>query len=377
MDPLDILIPLAVALGVTAGATPLVSRLARRLGVVDRPNERTVNRRSDMPLLGGLAVALGFGAGLAVALLLVPEVEAGRRLVGLLVGGALVLALGVWDDRVGLPAWPKLAIEVLAAAIAIWSGFEIARFTDPVSQRMFELPTPIVWISTTLWIVGITNAVNLVDGLDGLATGVGSIIGVTLTVIAWQANQPLGVCFGVALVGGLLGFLPYNFSPARIFLGDTGALFIGFSLALLALEGYRRVSLLTFVVPLLALAVPILDTTLSIFRRLRLRAPIFTADRLHMHHRLLDSEGSARAAVLQFYFLTAAFCLIALSFTKLQGYTAALFLAAVAVLTVRLLWNLGVFSLEPDRRGEPDLPDVGRVPGSAKDEEMRAQEGRR
>jgi UDP-GlcNAc:undecaprenyl-phosphate GlcNAc-1-phosphate transferase len=195
--------------------------------------------------------------------------------------------------------------------------------------------------------VAVTNAVNLLDGLDGLASGVAAIIGATLSVIAWQAGHGFAVCIGVALVGALLGFLPHNFSPARIFLGDTGSLFAGFVLSVMALECYRRVSLITLMVPLLALAVPLLDTALSIVRRVRLRAPIFSADRLHMHHRLLESEGSARAAVLQFYFLTAAFCLIAVSFTRLEGVWAGVFLLAVAVLTVRLLWNLGALSTEP------------------------------
>ena len=147
-------------------------------------------------------------------------------------------------------------------------------------------------------------------------------------------------------MGALLGFLPYNFWPARIFLGDTGSLFIGYILALLALDGYRQLTLITFVVPLLALAVPIMDTFLSIVRRIRMHAPIFTADRLHMHHRLLATEGSHRGAVLQFYMLTAAFCLIAVSFTRLEGSTAAIFLVAVLALTFRMLWNLGALSLE-------------------------------
>jgi UDP-GlcNAc:undecaprenyl-phosphate GlcNAc-1-phosphate transferase len=173
------------------------------------------------------------------------------------------------------------------------------------------------------------------------------------------------VCIGAALVGALLGFLPFNFSPARIFLGDTGSLFIGYALALLSLEGYRRVTVLTFVVPLLALAVPLLDTGLSIVRRLHLRAPIFTADRLHMHHRLLESQGSPRAAVLQFYFLTGCFCLIALSFTRLAGYTAALFLGAVVVLTLRLLWNLGALSWAQ----EDGRDGAGELPAAAKEQE--------
>jgi UDP-GlcNAc:undecaprenyl-phosphate GlcNAc-1-phosphate transferase len=351
MGPLEIAMPLAAAFGVALLVTPPVGRLARAMGAVDRPNERKVNQRPDIPLLGGLAVGAAFLVGLVLALGVASVDGVGERLQGLLLGSGVVLAAGVWDDRFGMKAWPKLFLQIVAAGIAVVHGFQISRLTDPVTMNMIELPAWVAWIATTLWIVGITNAVNLLDGLDGLATGVGAIIGVTLTVIAWQADQIFGVCVGIALVGALIGFLPHNFTPARIFLGDTGSMFIGFALSLLALEGYRRVSLLTFVVPLLALAVPILDTTLSIVRRLRLRAPIFAADRQHMHHRLLDSVGNARGAVLQFYFLTAAFCLIAVSFTKLQGYAAAIFLAAVVVLTVRLLWNLGVLSLD-----EPHLP---------------------
>jgi UDP-GlcNAc:undecaprenyl-phosphate GlcNAc-1-phosphate transferase len=353
MDLLEIAVPLAVAFGAALVATPLVGRLAHAVGAVDRPSARTVSQRANMPLLGGLAVGLAFALGLAIALLSLGGHGASpERIRGLLLGGVIMLVVGLWDDRFGMTAWPKFGFQIVAAIVAIAHGFEISRVTDPVTLKVVELPVWLGWIASVLWIVGITNSLNLLDGLDGLATGVAAIIGSTLAVIAWQSGQPFGVCIGVALVGALLGFLPHNFSPARIFLGDTGSLFVGFTLSLLALEGYRRITLLTFVVPLLALAVPILDTALSIVRRIRLRAPIFTADRLHLHHRLLDSEGSTRSAVVQFYFLTTAFCLIALSFTRLQGYVAALFLATVIGLTVRLLWNLGALSVEPDSQAD-------------------------
>ncbi len=356
MQALDVLIPLLVAVCVTAAATPLVARLARFLNIVDRPNERTVSQRANIPLLGGLAVALGFLAGLTAALQRTGYNPDGVAVPALILGGTLMLVVGIYDDRYGLTAGPKATLCAVAAAVAIAAGFQIEYVTDPISLQSTYLPGWLSWLITLLWIVGITNAVNLVDGLDGLATGVGVIIGATLTVIAWQVDQALGVFLGVSLVGGLLGFLPYNFSPARIFLGDTGSLFTGYILALLALEGYRQVTLLTFVVPLLALALPILDTGLSILRRLRLGVPVFSADRLHMHHRLLASEGSHRNAVLQFYFLTAAFCLIALSFTRLQGAAAAGFLVATVLLTLRLLRNLGVLSLDAQ---ETELPAPG------------------
>ncbi len=356
MEALKYAIPMLAALVVSAAATLPVARLARAFKVYDRPTERSVSHRTEIPLLGGLAIGLGFVVGLAVALRFLEPAGAEGHVEGLLIGGLIILVLGVVDDRIGLGAGVTFSVQILAAAIALHYGYQIDHLTDPVTQNRVTFEPWFVWVASTLWIVGITNAVNLVDGLDGLATGVGTIIGATLTLIAFQAGQTLGICVGLALVGALVGFLPFNFAPARIFLGDTGALFIGFVLSLLALEGYRRVSLLTFVVPLLALAVPILDTVLSIIRRVRLRTNPFRADRKHMHHRLLETRGSPRAAVLQFYFLTVCFCLIAVSFTNITGYPAALFLVAVVVLTLRLLWNLGALSFTGKQRGVDELP---------------------
>lgn len=348
MDARDLLIPLSVAIGGAALATPLVARTARALAIVDRPSERNVGFRGGMPLAGGLAVAVGFAAGFAVALHAAAESIPAGRLEGLLVGGLIMIVAGIFDDRFGMKAWSKFLVQGVAAAVAVFAGFEISHFTDPFTRYTVFLPNWIAWTVSMFWIVGVTNAMNLVDGLDGLAAGVGAIIGITLTVIAWQAGQMFGVCIGISLVGALLGFLPYNFWPARIFLGDTGSLFIGYILSLLALDGYRQLTLITFVVPLLALAVPIMDTLISILRRIRMHAPIFRADKLHMHHRLLATEGSQRGAVLQFYILTAAFCLIAISFTNLEGTTAAVFFVAVLALTFRMLWNLGALSLGGD-----------------------------
>ena len=341
MEPLDIAIPIASAFTVAAAATPYVGRFALAIGAIDRPSDRGVNQRPNMPLCGGLAVAAGFAVSLILALAL-SEHGSDSRLRGLLLGGAVVLVTGVCDDRFGLNAWQKLIGQLIAAGIAIAHGFQFPYFTNPFTEGLVDLPESVTWGITVLWIVGITNALNLLDGLDGLAAGVGAIIAATLAAISFQSDQPFVVIAGVALTAALLGFLPHNFAPARIFLGDTGALFVGFTLSVLALACYRRVSMFTMIVPMLALAVPILDTVMSILRRIVQRKPIFTADRQHMHHRLLAAEGSPRAAVIQFYMLTAAFCLIAVSFTRLQGITAAVFLIGVLGLTVRLLWNLGV-----------------------------------
>jgi len=354
-----VLIPVIAASGTAAVATPMASRLARYLGVVDRPNERKVNRREGIPLLGGLAVALGTWVGVAVATLVEsPGTLMPERLEGFLLGATVLLLLGAMDDRFGLGAWLKFGVQILAAAAAIHYGFVIPHVTEPITRTVLDMPDWVSWVITGMWIVGVTNAVNLIDGLDGLATGLGAIIAATLVLICWQAEQYTGVVVGAALLGSLLGFLPFNFPPGRIFLGDTGAYFIGYTLALLALEGSRQPAILTFVVPLLALAVPLLDTALSIFRRLRERRPVFSADRAHMHHRLLESEGSDRDAVLSLYFLTACFCVIAVSFTRLQGVAAIVFLGAVGLLTLRLLRNLRVFGSD-----EADVPDSPRSEG--------------
>ncbi len=354
-------LPIAFVAAFAAAAliTPLVARLALALGAVDRPNERKVSRRSGMPLLGGLGVAFGFFVGVgAVLALSEPPPELAQNVAGWLAGGLLVLAVGAVDDRIGLSAWPKLAVQLVAAAIAIANGSELDHLTSPLTGEVLQFPQWLSWLATTVWIVIVTNSINLIDGLDGLAAGVSAIIAATLAVVAGQAEHLAAVVAGAALVGGLLGFLPYNFAPARIFVGDTGALFVGYSLSILALEGYRRATVLTFLVPLLALAVPLLDTGLSILRRIRKRKNPLQADRQHMHHRLLhEYKGSHRPAVLSLYGLTACFCLIAVSFTRILGVASLLFLFIVVLLTLRILRNLGFAGIEdpgavPAKSGE-------------------------
>jgi len=346
VDAVDLIGPLVVAAVAAAGATPVASRLALALGLVDRPNDRKVNAREGIPLLGGLAVVIGCTCGLVA--FHVVDGGAGswdRRIVTFVVGGAALFLLGAWDDRYYLNAWQKLPVQVGAAALAIWAGFTIEFFTNPLTLTTHVLPVWVSWPITLFWIVGVTNAMNFIDGLDGLSAGTGAIISATLVVICWQADQMSGVVIGVALLGALIGYLPFNFPPARIFLGDAGALFIGYALALVSIQGYRKAALMTFIVPLLALAIPLLDVALSIVRRLRMGQGIFDADRMHMHHRLLEKEGSQRRAVLWLYFQTACFSVIAVSFAQLEGYSAYIFLAAVVILTVRLLRNLGLFSI--------------------------------
>lgn len=353
MDQLRAIAIVLVAAGIAALATPLVMRLAVVVGAVDRPNERKVSRRDRMPLLGGLAVAVGCSAGLVLAKFWSGGPEIWPKAAGFALGALVLLAVGAIDDRFTLRASGKLPFQVAAAVIAIYFGFRVDLFSDPIGMRTHEVPVWVMLPVTLVWIVGVTNAMNLIDGLDGLSSGLGAIIAATLTIICWQAEQWVGVTIGLALFGALIGYLPYNFPPARIFLGDTGSLLIGFGLALLALEGYRKAAFLAFIVPMLALAIPLLDTLLSIARRLRSGRSMFAPDKLHMHHRLLVREGSHKNAVLMLYFLTSCFCMIAISFAQIDGWLAFVYLAAVVAVTIRLLRNLDAFSLEgPGSPGE-------------------------
>jgi len=352
---------------VSACCTPLVAKLARALHVVDRPNERKISMRDQMPLMGGLAVAAGVCAGLtSVTVFIDPDWVSTDRLRGFLLGGGLILVVGAVDDRFGMGAFTKLIGQIAAASIAFYSGFAIESFRFPMSGDSFELLWWVSYSVTVFWIVAVTNAVNLIDGLDGLATGVSIIMAITMTYVCLTAEQVPGVIYGVAIIGGALGFLPYNFPPARIFLGDTGALYLGFSISLLAVEGYmggyRRASVLPFVVPLMALAVPLMDTILSIVRRLRSGTGIFSADSMHMHHQLLRNEGSHTRAVIFLYLLTACFCSISVYFAILEDlYSASLLLAIVFFLTIRLLRNVGVFSEAPEiSRGTTAATTPGR-----------------
>ena len=347
----------------TALLTPLAGKLAIMLRIVDRPSDRKVSDRQGIPLLGGLAVVVGCALGLA-GFVIAAEVGGGElvrpKVAAFMAAGMLLVLVGAWDDRFDLGAWQKIPFQLLAAVIAVNAGFEIDYFTNPFTLVFYELPSWVSWPLTIGWIMVVTNAMNLIDGLDGLTTGIGAIIAGTLAIICFQADQLTGVLIGVVLLGALLGFLPFNFPPARIFLGDAGSLFIGFGLSLVAIQGYRKAALLTFIVPLLALAIPLLDTGLSVLRRLRAGKGIFSADKLHMHHLLLAREGSHRRAVLWLYFQTLCFGVIALSFSDLEGYAAYIFLGAVIVLTIRLLRNLEVFSPEEEVAGGKGHQDGGK-----------------
>lgn len=326
---MDEFIGFFIALLVTAFTTPLVKRLAFFIGAVDRPDSRKVHRK-EMPRLGGLAMYFGF----TVALLLLwpghPSVYM------LLIGGGIILIVGILDDKFQISPAAKLIGQFLAALVPIIYGFQVNLLNLPFDHDSIFLG----WLSipvTLIWVIGVTNAVNLIDGLDGLAAGVAAIATTSMLVMAViMGNWPV-VFLCSLLLGSVIGFLFYNFHPAQIFMGDSGSLFLGYSLAVLSLLGFKQVTFVSLVIPILILAVPISDTFFAIIRRLLHKKPVMQPDRNHLHHRLLDMGLTHRQTVLSIYGIAAIFGTLAVLLSQ-----ATVLEAIVLVIIVLILAEIGV-----------------------------------
>jgi UDP-GlcNAc:undecaprenyl-phosphate GlcNAc-1-phosphate transferase len=279
-DHLQVVWGALVALGVVVSLTPAVGGMARLLGVVDKPGGRRLNR-SPVPRLGGLALFLGI---FVPALAFLPF---DRETRGLLLGAAVAVTVGAIDDFRGLRWFEKLAGQLLAASIPTWFGIWVDRFTFPL-LGIHALPAWAGVPLTILWIVGIMNMVNFLDGLDGLAAGVAAIAGLTFAVIALSLAKTDAAILSAIVFGACLGFLRHNFYPARIFMGDSGALLLGFILATISVQGLlKTAATVALFFPLLVLAVPIVDTTFVVVRRLKHGQKVFEGDQAHLHHRFL------------------------------------------------------------------------------------------
>lgn len=295
----------AATLLVSLLVTPLVVRFAKARGLYDTPSDSRRVHRTPIPRLGGVAVFVATAAGLAAVYLsggiweaMPPEQQ--RFFVGLLLGGGIVFAAGLWDDVVGLSPGAKLGMQVVAALVAYHYGFrvELLGFGDESVWRTGALALPL----TVFWIAGVTNAFNLIDGMDGLATGIAIVALTTTLAVALALGNPEIAVVCVALIGALAGFLRYNFNPARIFLGDSGSLFVGFMLAVLSVHGsIKSATAVLVIVPLFALAVPLLDTSMAMARRWLRGTPLSSPDARHIHHRLLALGLTQRRAALVLY----------------------------------------------------------------------------
>ena len=281
----------ALALSIVVLLTPAVGGMARLLGVVDRPGARRLNRRA-VPRLGGLALFFGI---FVPALAFLPF---GRETKGLLLGAAVATLVGAIDDFRGLVWWEKLGGQIAAAAIPTGFGIWVHRFTFPV-VGVHALPEWVGVPLTILWIVAIMNMVNFLDGLDGLAAGVCAISGFTFCLIALSLGRAEPAVLAAVVFAACLGFLRHNFYPARIFMGDSGALLLGFTLGALAIQGLlKTAAVATLLFPLLVLAVPIIDTSFVVAKRLKYRQPVYVADRYHLHHRFMNIGFSQPRAAL-------------------------------------------------------------------------------
>ena len=329
-----------VACLVSGALTPLVCRLAARARLVEGADGVLKVHERAVPRLGGIAIAAGFFVPLAGIFLLRAGITTAfepepLRLATFLAGAAAIFLLGLWDDIRGVGAVGKLAVQV-AVALATWAaGFRIDEVNLPlvgsVQLGAFGL------VVTLLWIVGLTNALNLVDGLDGLAGGVALFAGAALVVVGVLNDSTQLILLSSALAGAVLGFLPHNFPPARLFMGDSGALFLGYVLAVASLYGVtnKATTAVALLGPILILGLPILDTSLAIVRRTRRGQPVFDGDREHLHHRLLALGLSERRSILLLYALCASFGLAGLLATAAASWqTAAAIGALLAVLLV-------------------------------------------
>ena len=340
-----------IAIGAALVVTPGVILFAAKTGAMDAPDARKVHKK-PIPRIGGIGIYIAFMAGMLVVMSMnVLTEEVSHELIGLLFGGSLIVLLGIIDDYKNLPAKVKLVGQIIAATVlVVVFDVRIDFITDPFGDYLFLEFMAIP--ATIFWIVGLTNTVNLIDGLDGLAAGVSTIACITIFLVALQQDIMLVAVLTAALGGAAMGFLYYNFNPARIFMGDSGSMFLGYMLAGISIIGaVKCAATIALIVPILALGLPILDTAFAIVRRYRGGVPIFKPDKGHLHHRLLDLGFTQRQAVLLMYVISALLGLSAVALTEVSPQFAILIVGLVVVAVLFGAKKIGILRMnQPVRR---------------------------
>ena len=317
-----------MALALSLASTPIVKWFANRVGAIDIPDDSRRVHKRPIPRLGGLAIFLGFLLSTILFVDITPQIQ------GILIGSVVIVIVGVIDDIHPLRAYIKLIIQILAALIAIYFGVVIDIFSNPlvfsanaiVEMGYFAIPVTIVWI------VVITNSVNLIDGLDGLAVGVSAISSIVMLIISLMVSDINVAIILAALTGACLGFMPYNFNPAKIFMGDTGALLLGYVLATVSILGlFKFYAVVSFAVPFLVLALPLFDTSFAFLRRLLKGQNPMSPDRGHFHHRLLDVGLTQKQVVAILYTISGLLGLAAVVITNSDKIRALILIIAVLV----------------------------------------------
>lgn len=348
-----------VSFAFTFATTPLVRRFAFKIGAIDIPKDNRRMHKKPTPRIGGLAIIFGF----TVATLCFAQPS--RQLYGTLAGAAIIAVMGVIDDCKNLPAKLKFVIQIIAALVVVFAGdIKIEVFTNPnflSDNPYWVLPE---WLSVTLtviWIVFITNAVNFIDGLDGLAAGVSAIMSISLVFISIRVGEYSIAILGIALMGSCFGFLPFNFNPAKIFMGDTGSTFLGFMLATLSIQGvFKSYAVISFAVPLLILGLPLFDALFAMIRRiLRGQSPM-TADRGHLHHRLVDMGFSQKQTVFILYAISGVLGITAVLLAE-SGVLRALLLVICVLILLLIGSMLGKNSYVHQHQDNRNLTDDNEI----------------
>ena len=348
-----------VSFAFTFATTPLVRRFAFKIGAIDIPKDNRRMHKKPTPRIGGLAIIFGF----TVATLCFAQPS--RQLYGTLAGAAIIAVMGVIDDCKNLPAKLKFVIQIIAALVVVFAGdIKIDVFTNPnflSDNPYWVLPE---WLSVTLtviWIVFITNAVNFIDGLDGLAAGVSAIMSISLVFISIRVGEYSIAILGIALMGSCFGFLPFNFNPAKIFMGDTGSTFLGFMLATLSIQGvFKSYAVISFAVPLLILGLPLFDALFAMIRRiLRGQSPL-TADRGHLHHRLVDMGFSQKQTVFILYAISGVLGITAVLLAE-SGVLRALLLVICVLILLLIGSMLGKNSYVHQHQDNRNLTDDNEI----------------
>ncbi len=340
---LTVLVAVVAAAVISFVLTPLVKALAIRFGFVDIPKDERRMHQKPIPTIGGVAI---FTAFLLVFLIMC---DLNQELLGMLLGSLIIVIMGIIDDKYDLDAKLKFVIQIIAAAIPVSMGCQIEFICNPIGIGPTYIGLGLLSVPiTVIWIVAITNAVNFIDGLDGLSVGVCGISALSMGIIALAMGQSTeGLILGI-LLGACLGFLPYNFNPAQIFMGDTGATFLGFMLSCMSISGlFKLYAVISFAVPLLVLGVPLFDICFAFIRRLWHHVSPMHADRSHIHHRLIDSGFNQRQSVMILY-----------SAASLMGILAVVFAASGIGKTLMVLLAVvivGIFAVRllPGDKGEP------------------------
>lgn len=370
-DIWTVLLALGLAAAVSFASTPLVKALSVKVGAVDVPKDARRMHDHPIPRMGGLAIFFGFVA----AMLLMVPLDTERK--GMLLGAVIIVVLGIFDDIYALPAKPKFLVQIIAALIAVLAGNRIEVLSNPnifSPNPYWELGVLSIPV-TVVWILAITNSVNFIDGLDGLACGVSTIGAATMLVIALLVSERDVALMMAALVGACMGFLPYNFNPAKIFMGDTGSTFLGFIMATMSVEGmFKQYTIISFVVPFLMLGLPIFDVCFAVVRRVSHGQSPMKPDRGHVHHRLIDMGFSQKQAVGVLYVISAILGLSAVVLTAGGAEKAMIFLLAMAAAAL-IAWRVFLTGPGHDKpEEEPPVPPEGSEP-SAREEKGEDEHG--